>query len=183
MKERLPLILSASALLVALLGSTPLGRAAETALEQVVPRARNADFAQNAAKLNGHRSSVKARAGQIPVVGANGKLSASLGVVGPAGPAGPAGAQGPPGASGYQLIVEQVTVPNGEVDFRRSVSCPGGKSVLSGGWDFEANHARDLILFDSHPVSNSAWRFRIRNDTGGQKAGKTLYVVCANVAS
>lgn len=179
MKERLPLILSASALLVAILGSTPLGRAAEDALEQVVPRARQADFAQNAARLNGHRSSVRARRGQIPVVGASGKLHPSLGAVGPQGPAGP---QGPPGASGYQLVIDQVTIPNGEVDFRRTVACPGGKAVLSGGWDFEANHARDLILFDSHPVSNTTWRFRIRNDTGGNKANKTLYVVCANVA-
>jgi hypothetical protein len=182
MRERLPLIVSASALLVAILGSTPLGRAAGDALEQVVPRAQRADFAQNAARLNGHRSSVRPRRGQIPVVGANGRLHPSIGAVGPRGTAGPAGAQGPPGASGYQLIVEQVTVPDGENDFRRSVACPGGKAVLSGGWDFEANHARDLILFDSHPVSNTTWRFRIRNDTGGPKANKTLYVVCANVA-
>jgi hypothetical protein len=183
MKQRLPLIIAATALLVALLGSTPLGRAAESAIEQVVPRAKKADFAANAGKLNGRRSAVTAKSGQIPVVGANGKLAASLGAVGPAGPKGDAGPQGPPGVGGYQLVIDQITIPNGETDFRRSVSCPGGKSVLAGGFDFEANHARDLILFDSHPVSRSEWRFRIRNDTGGPKANKTLYIVCATVAS
>lgn len=180
MTQRLPLMLSATALLVALLGSTPLGRAAESVISQVVPRAKSADFARNAAKLNGHASSTTPKRGQIPVVGPNGRLSPSLGAVGPAGPKGDPGPQGSPGMSGYQIVIEQVTVPNGETDFRRSVSCPGGKSVLAGGYDFEANHARDLILFASHPVSNSAWRFRIRNDTGGAKANKTLFIVCAN---
>ena len=85
MNQRLPLILSTTALVVALVGSTPLGRAAESALEQVAPRAKKADFAANAGKLNGHRSSVNPKVGQIPVVGQNGKLPASLGAVGPAG--------------------------------------------------------------------------------------------------
>jgi hypothetical protein len=180
MNQRLPLVLSTTALAVALVGSTPVGEAAESALEQVVPRAKRADFASNAGKLNGHRSSVNPRRGQIPVVGADGRLAASIGGVGPQGPRGEAG---PPGVAGYQLIVEQVTVPDGENDFRRALSCPGGKSVLSGGWDFDADHANDLILFDSHPTSANTWRFRIRNDTGGAKAGKALYILCANVGS
>ncbi len=177
MKQRLPLVIAITALVVALVGSTPLGRAAESALDQVVPRAERANFAANAGKLNGHRSSVNPKRGQIPVVGTNGKLAASIGGAGPAGPAGPSG------VSGYQLVIEQVTVPNGEKDFRRVVSCPGGKSVLSGGWDFETIHANALTLFDSHPVSSSEWRFRISNDTGGAKQNKALYVLCANVGS
>ena len=97
MTNRVPLALSTTALVVALVGSTPLGQAAESALDQVVPRAKRADFAANAGKLNGHKSSVNPSRGQIPVVGTNGKLSASIGAVGPAGPAGP---QGPPGRHG-----------------------------------------------------------------------------------
>lgn len=180
MNQRLPIILSSTALLVALVGSTPLGQAAESALDQVVPRAQRAGFAANAGKLNGHKSSVNPTRGQIPVVGPNGKLAASIGGVGPAGPKGDPGAAG---VTGYQVVVEQVTIPDGENDFRRSVSCPGGKAALAGGFDFEADHANDLILFDSHPISNSSWRFRVRNDTGGPKPGKTFYVVCANVGS
>ena len=99
MNQRLPLVLSATALVVALVGSTPLGNAAQNALEQV-PRAKRADFASNAGKLNGHKSSLNPKRGQIPVVGADGKLPASIGGVGPPGAQ---GERGPAGASGYQI--------------------------------------------------------------------------------
>jgi hypothetical protein len=184
MKQRLPLILAATALLVALLGATPLGRAAESAMEQVVPRAKKADFAANAGKLNGHRSSVNPRRGQIPVVGANGKLAASIGAVGPKGDPGAQGPQGGPGVSGYLRVSESITVPDNDAgvpDF--GVSCPGGRSVLSGGYTFRKEHVDALFVFESLPTANnSAWRFKISNETGGAKP-MTLFAVCANVAS
>jgi hypothetical protein len=180
MKQRLSLILAASALFVALLGSTPLGRAAEDALEQVVPRAKNADFAANAARLNGHRSSLNPRRGQIPVVGPNGKLAASIGAVGPKGET---GAQGPPGVSGYLRVSENVTVPdadNGTPEL--GVSCPGGRSVLSGGWRFPQEETDALKVFESRAASDSTWRIRVSNETGGAKP-MTVFAVCANVSS
>lgn len=184
MKQRLPLLLAATALVVALLGSTPLGRAAESALEQVVPRAKKADFAANAGKLNGHKSSVNPRRGQIPVVGANGRLAASIGAVGPKGDAGPQGPQGGPGVSGYLRVSENITVPDnddGVPDF--GVSCPGGRSVLSGGYTVRKEHATALVVFESLPTANnSAWRFKISNETGNAKP-MILYAVCANVSS
>lgn len=188
MKKQLPLILSATALLVALLGSTPLGRAAESAIEQAVPRAKRADFATNAGKLNGHKSSLNPRRGQIPVVGSTGKLPASLGAVGPVGPKGDPGAQGPqgpqggPGMSGYQRVVENITVPEGNATPDFGVSCPGGRSVLAGGYRFDKDQTDALFVFESQPVSNSTWRFKISNETGGAKS-MTLFAVCANVAS
>ena len=104
-----------------------------------MPRAKRADFAANAGKLNGHSSAVNPKRGQIPVVGANGKLSPALGAVGPAGPTGPAGPQGPQGTAGvagYQRVSENVTVPeNSEREF--GVSCPGGRSVFGGGWFYD----------------------------------------------
>jgi hypothetical protein len=183
MKQRLPLILAATALVVALLGSTPLGRAAESALEQVVPRAKKADFAANAGKLNGHKSSINPRRGQIPVVGANGRLAPSIGAVGPAGPAGAQGPQGGPGMSGYLRVTENITVPdnaNGNPDF--GVSCPGGRSVLGGGYRFQKTHYEQLFVYESQPTSSSTWQFKIANDTGGPKP-MALFAVCANVAS
>jgi hypothetical protein len=186
MKQRLPLILAATALLVALLGSTPLGRAAESAMEQVVPRAKKADFAANAGKLNGHKSSINPRRGQIPVVGANGKLAASIGAVGPKGDPGPQGAQGPqggPGVSGYLRVTENITVPDGNATPNFGVSCPGGRSVLAGGYTFRREHTDALFVFESQPASNSSgWQFRVSNETGGAKP-MTLFAVCANVAS
>ena len=181
--KRLPLIISATALFVALLGSTPLGRAAESAIAQAVPSSKVADFAKNAGKLNGHRSSTKPKAGQIPVVGSNGKLPPSIGAVGPRGPKGDPGAQGSPGVSGYQLIQQQVPAPSGGEKTRLySVPCPGGKSVLGGGYDFNST---DLTVNRSNPSdAGSAWEIRLRNTTGQKPSGTTtLYAVCANVSS
>jgi hypothetical protein len=106
MRQHLPIVLSSSALAVALLGATPLGQAAGRAVYVVPPFAARAGFARlagtadNAKRLNGRVSSVSPRAGQIPVLGANGKLPASIGAVGPQGNPGPAGAKGDRGLKG-----------------------------------------------------------------------------------
>jgi len=179
MYKRLPLVLSSTALVIALVGSTPLGNAAQNVLQQV-PRAKRADFAANAGKLNGHKSSLNPIRGQIPVVGADGKLPASIGAVGPKGDAGPAG---PAGVGGYQIRTENINVPdndNGTPTF--GVSCPGGRVALGAGYSFNKEFTDALKVFDSRPVSDSTWRFRVSNETGGGK-GMTLYVTCANVTS
>jgi hypothetical protein len=177
MKQRLPLVISVTALVVALVGSTPLGNAAQSAVEQVVPRAKRADFASNAGKLNGHKSSVSPRRGQIPVVGADGKLSASIGAVGPAGPQ---GERGPAGVSGYEWRQTQISLE--EEGFRAAqMDCPGGKSVLGGGFVFRESDTSELSLTESRPISNSTWRFKVRNHTGQPKGAQSLYIVCANM--
>jgi hypothetical protein len=191
MKTRLPLVLSTTALLVSLLGSTPLGQAAAGAVAKVVPRAKTADFATNAGKLNGHRSSTNPKAGQIPVVAANGKLPASIGAVGPTGQSGPKGdpgSQGPPGLAGYQQIGESRSGPSGENEARTydvpQNGCPSGKSVLAGGYSFTGDDADHLSVFQSRPLTNpSVWRFRIRNTTGQTTGTVSLYAICANVSS
>ena len=97
MRQRLPLILSATALAVALLGSTPLGHAAAKLVQTVPPFAKQAGFAKyagtadNARRLAGHKASVTPVAGDIPVLGTDGKLPPSLGTVGPQGPKGDKG--------------------------------------------------------------------------------------------
>src|SRR5437763_1941360 len=81
-----------AALAVAVLAATPLGHAAGKELAAVVPFAKTAGFAKqagNAAKLNGRRSTLSGAPKTIPVVGANGKLPATIGAIGPQGPAGP----------------------------------------------------------------------------------------------
>jgi hypothetical protein len=187
MNQRLPLAISATALAVALVGSTPLGQAAGSVLDKVVPRAKRADFAANAAKLNGHRSSFNPKPGQIPIVDAEGKLPASIGAVGPPGPPGATGAQGqqgppgPRGVSGYQRVQDGITVP-GEGVTAIDVRCPGGRSVLGAGYKFgDKDFAQALFVIESYAVSDSEWHFRITNETGGNKA-MTLYAVCANAS-
>lgn len=178
MNQRLPLILSTTALVVALVGSTPLGRAAESALEQV-PRAKRADFANNAGKLNGHRSSVNPKVGQIPVVGQDGKLSASIGAVGPAGPKGDAG---PAGATGYQRVEKQISI-SGQGFRGEQIDCPGGKSALGAGHLFREGDSDHLRLVESRPISNSTWRFKIENFTGQSTAAQNIFVICATMNS
>jgi len=179
MNQRLPLVLSATALVVALVGSTPIGNAAQNAL-QLVPRAKRADFASNAGKLNGHKSSVNPKSGQIPVVGADGKLPASIGAVGPKGDQ---GAAGPAGVGGYQIRTENISVPSGDNDDKTfGVSCPGGRVALGGGYSFNQQFRDALKAYDSRPAGDSSWRFHFANDTGGTKA-VTLFVTCANVTS
>ena len=180
MNQRLPLVLSATALVIALVGSTPLGNAAQNVLEQV-PRAKRADFASNAGKLNGHKSSLNPIRGQIPVVGADGKLPASIGGVGPAGPQ---GERGPAGAGGYQIKTENISVPEGNnTNQPFGVSCPGGRVALGAGYSFrETFIGRAEAVSTTRPAADSSWRFRFANDTGGAKA-VTLFVTCANVSS
>ena len=92
MKNRLPIVLSATALVVAVLGVTPIGQATSNYIQ--THYAKNADF------LRGHAPSARAGKGKVPFAGKNGKLHASWGAVGPRGPQGPAGAPGAPGAQG-----------------------------------------------------------------------------------
>ncbi len=149
-----------------------------------MPLAKTANYAKNAGRLNGHSSSVAPRAGQIPVVGATGKLPATLGAVGPAGPAGPAGAKGDAGLSGYQRVQQQVNGPGGGDTRTYTVSCPGGKNVLGGGVNFSRPaDTDDVTVSGSAPSSDSAWEFKLSNRTGnGAKGTTTLAIVCASVS-
>jgi len=166
MRKRLPLILSACALVVALLGTTPLGHAAGRAIHSVPPFAKTASYAKfagNASKLNGRKSTLSGAPGTIPVVGANGKLSASLGAVGPKGDpgpkgnqgaAGPAGPAGPAGISGIQTLYAESA--SNSTDFKIfGLACPVGKILLGGGARVGPSPA-GLALNGSYPTGNPA---------------------------
>jgi len=99
MIKRLPLVLSTTALAVAVLGSTPLGGAAVHAVTAVPPFAKKAGYAANAGAVNNIHASKKPQAGFLVPLGPDGKFPGS---VGQAGPQGPPGAQGPQGAQGAQ---------------------------------------------------------------------------------
>jgi hypothetical protein len=103
-RQRLPVVLSAAALLIAVLGATPNGFAAFKGVAKV------ALFAKNAAKVGGIAASKKPKAGKLLPLGKNGKFPASVlpattpstGPEGARGPAGPAGPQGPQGLQGLK---------------------------------------------------------------------------------
>jgi hypothetical protein len=100
-------VLAATAVIVAVFGSTPLGQAAGGAVKVAL-------FAKNAGKVNGIKASKTPKAGQLLALGKDGHFPTSIVPAGPAGPKGdpgprgttgsqgPAGPQGPKGATGAQ---------------------------------------------------------------------------------
>ncbi len=73
MRNRLPIVLSATALVVAVFGITPLGHATSTIVQT--------HFAKNANFLRGKAPSVKAGKNKVPVANKAGKLDKSWGAV------------------------------------------------------------------------------------------------------
>ena len=87
--KRLPIVLSVTALVVALMGGTPLGQAARDAFP----------FAKNADRVDSLHASTKATAGKLFPLGKNAKFPASVLSV-TRGPKGDQGPQRDPGAQG-----------------------------------------------------------------------------------
>lgn len=172
--RRLPLILSATALVVALFGSTPLGRAARNA----VPLAL---FANNADKVDGIHASRIPRPGYLVPLGANGKLPAAVGAVGPVGDRGPAGA---PGISGL-VLQSQETAGDGSTPKVAKAICPNGKKVLGGGAALSTNTANaPVAIQDSYPMVDGSGWFAAASRTGtySQSWALKTWAVCADVS-
>jgi hypothetical protein len=102
MKQRLTIVLAATALAIAVLGSTPIGHAVGSAVSPLATHAKRADYATNAGAVNGIKASKRPRAGQLLPLGKDGKLPASVGVAGPVGPQGPKGDKGDKGDTGEE---------------------------------------------------------------------------------
>ena len=138
-RQRLPVVLSAAALLIAVLSATPNGVAALTGAT-----VRVALFAKNAGKVGGIGASKKPKAGKLLALGKNGKFPASVlpgGVRGPAGPEGAQGPAGPAGPQGQQGLVGQKGAkgstgpagPQGATGAQGPVGPPGGFALLNLG--------------------------------------------------
>ncbi len=166
MQKRLPIALSAAALVVSLLGATGIGQAASNAVRVA--------FAANAGKLAGYGPSKRAKKNTVVVRGANGKIDkASLplttgprgrtGSAGPGGPTGPTGAAGAAGATGATGAAG-ATGPRGPSDgfsaqsgtdimafvantdqTVQSVNLPAGKYVVTAKVVANNNDATDRV--------------------------------------
>ena len=137
MRDRLPIILSTTASLVALFGATPLGHAAYNA---AVPRnsvgtpqlRRNAvtssKIAPNTVRtgqvVDGSLLSADFKSGQIP-----------QGPKGDKGDKGSKGDPGPVGISGYEIVSASATVNANTTLVAIQAKCPSGKKVLGGSAD------------------------------------------------
>lgn len=183
MRVRLPMIFSIIALLIAVLGVTPLGEAAYNA---VVPRnsvgtqqlqrnaVKAAKIAPNAIRtghvLNGSLLVEDFKPGQIP-----------QGPKGDRGDKGDKGDQGAPGVSGYEIVTQPTTATT--TLFTVSVSCPAGKKALGGGvnsntWSLSSGP----YVVSSYPNAvGTGWNTRMSFHSASGNATVTAYAVCGTV--
>ncbi len=146
-------------------------------------------LAENAGKLNGRRSSTAPRPGQIPVVGRNGKLPASLGAVGPQGLPGPAGAQGAAGAqgsagaagtagkNGATSVIVRLASRTAAGFNQADVSCATGEVAVGGGG--YANGAR-LLMSQPNQASGTPTGWSAAANEGVTNTTVNAYVICAS---
>jgi hypothetical protein len=167
MRKRLPIVLSATALVVAVLGATPVGEAALNALPRAsVGTLQLRTNAVTSAKVrNGSLLRVDFKAGQIP-----------------AGPAGPAGPQGPPGMSALQNVFTTGAV-NSTATRTLTASCPSGKVAIGGGVAITPVNTAGVAVTSSYLGSPTSWTVAAREIVGtGVRWGLNAVVVCAVVA-
>lgn len=176
MNGRLPLVLSVAALVVAVLGSTPVGTAAR---DLVVPRnsVGTSQLKNNAvvsAKVK-NRSLVAAdfRRGSLP--------RGPQGPPGPQGPIGATGAQGPPGLSGRETVF--TTSPSNSTSYKTvTASCSAGKQAIGGGAAIGPAAGSTAAAITSSYLSQTSWIAAAREI--GTFAGNwsvNAVVICANV--
>jgi hypothetical protein len=201
MRDRLPLILSCTALIVAVFGATPLG---EAAYKAVVPnnsvgpgQLRNAavtnpkirgDAVTSGKVLDGSLRAIDFKAGQLPA-GAKGDKG-DRGEKGERGEKGLKGDKGDKGVSGATTVVVRTKVVSKAAGTGTSlmafeVKCAAGEQAIAGGAGLVSGGATSgVTLVSSVPVPNTegaqptAWKagFSITNPNALQIG---FYVVCA----
>jgi len=184
MRQRLPVVLSVIALVVAVLGSTPLGEAAR---DIVIPR--NSVGAPQLKKNAVTTAKVKNRsllaidfkAGQVPP-GPTGERGAP-GPQGPPGPKGDSGPVGPPGLSAREVVL--VLSATNSSSLKETVArCPSGKKAIGGGAQIEPTAVGGPYLTGTGPVNDNGW-FGQAHETTVYVNSWTLgvFVVCTSVAA
>ena len=133
MKRRLPIVLSVTALVIAIAGTTPLGEAASDA----IPR-----FARNAGKVDGLDASRTPKAGRLLALNRNKKFPASVFTS--------------TGLSGLETV-SAVTATDSSTPKSVTVTCPTGKRVISGGARVTGASPGDLGVTEAYPPNPTQW--------------------------
>jgi hypothetical protein len=184
MRDRLPLILSVTALVVAVFGSAPLGRAAADALPvPLAKRAYLADTAKNSIKVNNIRANRMPTAGMLLPLDQTGKFPASVGAIGPKGDRGDKGSKGDtgaPGVSGYQVVEGPISSTTNAF-LGVSAACPQGTKPLGGG-GFTQTPAAGVSVRNSFPSANG-WLVVADAKTPAAGWNYHAFVICAKVAT
>jgi hypothetical protein len=211
-RRRLPIVLSTTALAVALFGSTPVGHAVGSAVPPFAAHAKRADYATNAGALNGIKASKTPRAGSLLPLGLDGKFPASVGIAGPAGPKGdqgppgptgpkgatgpkgppgpagqpggqaPAGPSGPSGISGWQYLTNELTV-GPDRPGTWQVYCPAGKRALGGGVaPLYEAPALEHVVESAPAKEGTGWEAVVWN-ASRESTDWFVWVICAYVSA
>ena len=190
-KSKLTTIVAVTAVVIAVLGTTPLGRAAGGLIlpKNSVGAIQLKKAAVNGLKVkDGTLMAADFKAGQIPagpkgVPGAQGPKGdpGAQGPKGDKGDAGQPGAPGLPGASGIsgwqRLLAGAVAVAAGGTN-GSTANCPAGKKVLGGGYYI---YDATMIASYSGPISDSAWHVDVKNIDNKQGDVQAV-AICANVS-
>jgi hypothetical protein len=179
MKNRMPLTLSITALLVSVLGVTSLGQAAYDA---VIPRnsvgtlqlKRNAvtssKLAPNTVRgsqvVDGSLLTQDFKPGQIPQ--------------GPKGDKGDRGATGPAGLSGYEIVTATGTVSANTTLSAVQAKCPAGKKVLSGTQTANGLQGTGVFFGTEIDFNGTLYSVVVYN-TNATPRTITVQAVCATV--
>ena len=183
--QRLPLVLSITAIVIAVLGTTSVGQAVVNAvpinsvgsLQLKRGAVVNAKISANAVTTdkvkNGSLLKGDFKAGQLPA-----------GPAGPAGASGPAGAAGPAGITDVELVSKASEPAASGTVQGINVSCPAGKKALGGGAQTNTAAVGGPMIQKSRPFDNgTGWEA-----TGVEAAAfagnwtVTAWAICAKVA-
>ena len=176
MRNRWPVVLSIAALLVAVLGSTPVGEAALNALPRnsVGPLQLKNDSITSIKVRNGSLLAADFRAGQIP--------QGPQGPAGAAGPAGPAGPQGAAGATGLQAVFTTSAIDS-TATRTLTAACPSGKVALGGGVSAAPVNTPGVAITTSYLANSTTWTASAREVVAtSDNWGLNVVVICATVA-
>ena len=154
MKRRLPLILSITALVVALAGITPLGQAAHNAADVV-------RFARNADKVDGIHASRSPKAGRLLALNSAKKFPASV-------MSGLSGLETVSVASAQDSATPKVLVLN----------CPAGKRPVASGYRVTGGGSAEIAVTESYPSSPTQWTIRAVEQNAVASWALTGYVFC-----
>jgi len=154
MNRRFPIILSVTALVVALAGITPLGEAARDAT-QVVRFARNAD------KVDGIHASRSPKAGRLLALNSSRKFPASV----------------MSGLSGLE-IVSQASAQDSATPKVLVLNCPAGKRAVASAYRVTGGGAAEIAVTESYPSSPSQWTIRAVEQNAVPSWALTGYVFC-----
>jgi Collagen triple helix repeat (20 copies) len=197
--RKLNTIIAVTALVVAVLGATPLGRAASRFVlpnGSVGANQLKKDAVTGAKVKNGSLSAADFKTGQLAAgpqgaqgpqgskgdTGAPGAQGAQgiPGTPGAKGDKGDTGAAGAPGVSGWQKVLVSPTIIQPGGTNGSTAQCPAGKKVLGGGY-----YAFDGMVVVSYSGPNTlqdtSWHVDAKN-VDSKDATIQAFVICANVS-